>query len=184
MGRSGHAASAGSARAARAVAMMRRIMGFILRIRGTSPVLSVGPGFLQSREALGIDADLAQDLLGVLTALRRRARDLRRRARHDDGLAHEHLLAETRRDDFLQHAEVLHLRLLERLLDIVDAPARDTGIVQLLDPVVAGLLLHPLLDLVVEPVAILAPRHLVLRALVVDPFRRTQRLAEALPDPA
>ena len=33
---------------------------------------------------------------------------------------------------------MLHLRLLERLLHVVDAPARDARLVELLDPVVAG----------------------------------------------
>src|SRR5688572_2330522 len=129
-----------------------------------------------------IEAGLRQDLFGVLAALRGRAGDLRWRARHDDGLPHQALLAEPGRDDLLDHAQVLHLLLLERLPDVVDGPAGNARLVERPDPVVAGLVREQLLDLDVQPLAVHVARGLARRALVPDPFGRADRLAEALPD--
>src|SRR5437899_1043439 len=82
------------------------------------------------------------------------ARDGGGRARERHRLPHQHLLAEVLRGDLLQHAEMLHLRLLEHLFQIIDAPARHTRRVELVDPVVARLRGEALLDLGIEPVAV------------------------------
>src|SRR3954470_8438557 len=87
--------------------------------------ISVDSFGLEALQRGGIEADLREDLLGMLAAARRGPRDLRRRARHDDRLAHEALLARARRRHLLHHPEVLHLLLLERLLHVVDVAARD-----------------------------------------------------------
>src|SRR6185436_5161119 len=86
------------------------------------------------------EPELGQHLVGVLAEVRRRRHDVARRARERDRLTHEvdHLLL------LIAHAacdaEMLHLRIAERLVDRVDRPARHAGLVQRVDPFGAGAL--------------------------------------------
>jgi hypothetical protein len=73
--------------------------------------------------------------LGVLATARRGPCDGTGRARQLDRLADQFLRPVVRRHDVLEDAQVLHLRLLEHALHVVDQAAGDAAVVELLDPV-------------------------------------------------
>src|SRR4051794_7571977 len=79
---------------------------------------------------------------------------------------------------------MLDLRVLEHLIDRVDRPAGNAGRVEFGNPLLARLGDRARVDLGVERVAVLRARRCRRVVGIVDPFRRTQRLAQALPDAA
>jgi len=108
----------------------------------------------QSRNLLGRVAQLAQDLVGVLAVLGRgatnragRARERRRQPLHPDltalGMAHGP-----------RQVEMLHLRVLEDLPDVVDRPRGDARTVEGLDPLGARPLHEHLVQLGVHRLAV------------------------------
>src|SRR5918993_4443705 len=96
----------GSARAVAAVLAM--IKPFLSRLYHS--------GAAELRNVVGGVAELAQDLVRVLAALRRRRRHAARGVAQGDGLRHEPDLAPGRRRHRLRHPEVLHLRVGEDLI--------------------------------------------------------------------
>src|SRR5262247_4023733 len=75
-------------------------------------------------------ADGRQDLLVGLAELRRRAAQRKTLLAVRDRMAEDGELAEHRRAHRLRHLQVLHLRIGERLVDLVDRTAGYAGLVQ------------------------------------------------------
>src|SRR6185295_11256872 len=132
---------------------------------------------LQPRDAGVVEADLAQDLGGVLAERRRMRDDPARRA------AERHRLAEVRHvADLLHDAELAHLRVRERLVDRIDRAARHAGRVERIDPVGGAARSQVPLDVAVQAVAVLGAQRRGLVVGVLGEPGRADRVAQAQPD--
>src|SRR5215510_4974506 len=136
----------------------------------------------ERRDLARLEPELLEDCVGVLAEVGRRRRDPARRARQRHRLTgHAQRLALFL--DALRHAEVHHLRIGIDLVDRIDRPAGNPGLVEALHPVGAGALHRMLVDLRVERVPVLRARGAGLVLLALHEVRRLQGRAEPLPDP-
>ena len=137
---------------------------------------------LQILDFLGGETQLAQHLGGVLTARRGGRSQLAAVAAEGERLADQFDIAKFRVMDGLRHGEMLHLRVLEDLIDGVNGSTRYPGRVEQRDERVAGVDLRAALEGRIEGVTIAGTRGAVGKPGVVQQFWRFDGLAEALPD--
>src|SRR5580693_9014171 len=95
------------------------------------------------RVDLGVcEPELAQYLAGVFAEFRRNRARARVAAGKTERLSDERDAAELWMLDRPCHAQMANLRIFEHLIDRVDGPCGDAGLVQLFDPERARLLFH------------------------------------------
>src|SRR5215472_2617881 len=115
--------------------------------RPASPPASDDAVLAQPLDCRRIVAELAQHLVSVLALVGCRAQFVRLRIMaHMDRLTDNPLRSELGVIDWLGDAEMLDLRVGERLVDRVDWPARHAGLGQQLDPIGAGMPAHDLVQ--------------------------------------
>jgi hypothetical protein len=139
-------------------------------------------GLAQLGDLLGAESELLEHRAGVLAEAGRRRHQAARRARQRQRLAHQGHALLVLGLDRLGDPQMLDLGVGEHLVDGIDRPAGDTGLVEALDPVGAGALGGIHVDLGIEGVAVLGAVGGAGIFRPCDPFRRAQRLAEAFPD--
>src|SRR5437773_3458659 len=182
-------ASARSARAAPSAAHTSRTVTATANVRARVRVMSkvgssvrsetLDDGILpQDADFFGGVAQLAEDLVGVLAVDGRGAADRPRRAgeRRWQPL-HQHLAA-LGMTHGLRELVVLHLGILEHLLDVVDRPGGHAGPVEDLDPLGARLLHDDAIELGVHLLAVLRSVAERLEPRIVDQLGRADRGAE------
>src|SRR5215472_15129330 len=109
-------------------------------------------------DLVGAVADRCQHLVRARSHLRRRQADILGEPGDADRRGYHFGIADHRRVHFGGHAEMLHLRIGEHLVDRVDRPARYAGALQQFDPVVRRLVPRHVADCRVDLLAVLAAR--------------------------
>src|SRR5690348_7577982 len=135
----------------------------------------------QGVDRRAVVAELLQDLVGVLAELGRRDGDARRRARELHRLVDDADLAELRALHAGGGADVLHLGIVEHLVDRVDRPAGNLRLREYLGPLPGSPRRERLVDLGVERDAVLRAVLLALEILALEQVGPPYALAHPAP---
>src|SRR5262249_43855677 len=157
-------------------------------VKGSPTTARLGPSrarkrldrllLLEARDLVRRVAQLAKDLIGMLTVRRRRLADRARSARQRRRHALDADLAALGMAHRLGHAEMLDLRIVEHLLDVVDRAGGHAGLVEGLDPLGARPLDQHLVELLVHRLPVLRAVAHRLEARIADQMLGADRLAQ------